>query len=232
MVNSSEDFEYIGAPCGKEDNKEKVKCTTFGDTGVYLTLKEIEPIIAKYVESNSNKLFNISINKGQHDMFSVNSSRYATNGVTEDEFIRAHRELVKKEKAKMAGYYRPLPDCLTIKKSCIDGLGVFAKKRIFLLDVRDPYEWMTHIALIFNKEYDQPINQLFRTPVGGFINHSINPNCNIGKISQVSTDDFTTEKYFLRPLRDIEADEEITVDYTKELCGLSGYDGAEFLKDK
>lgn len=228
------DLEYIGAPCGTEDN------------GVKITMRRefcgagYRPGIGMYEYLNDDdlynkgcsKLSNISINKGQDEMFSFYSP-YSKAASNYNALIQNGTLTPKQAVENILGNkksYRPLPDSLTIKESSIDGLGLFAVKHIHLLDVRDPYEWMTHVFLTINKD-NQPIRQLFRTPVGGFINHSINPNCTIGKISQVSANDFTTEKYFLRPLRDIEAGEEITVDYKKELCGLSGYDDAEFLKD-
>ena len=64
--------------------------------------------------------------------------------------------------------YRPLPKGLTIKESKIDGLGLHASmphsagtkfgETHVLVHSRDRHEWV-------------------RTPLGGFINHSNNPNC-------------------------------------------------------
>ena len=59
--------------------------------------------------------------------------------------------------------YKPLPDSLTIKKSPIHGLGLFAIKKI-------------------NKGVDLGIthyvtkDKLIRTPLGGFVNSSNKPN--------------------------------------------------------
>ena len=36
-------------------------------------------------------------------------------------------------------YYRPLPDCLTIKESSIEGLGLFTKKDIEFFPYPDLY---------------------------------------------------------------------------------------------
>jgi hypothetical protein len=65
--------------------------------------------------------------------------------------------------------YRPLPKEVTIKQSGIEGLGLFAVK-----DIR-PYTdlGLTHIP---NEEYE---NGYIRTPLGGFVNHSDNPNCKV-----------------------------------------------------
>ena len=71
--------------------------------------------------------------------------------------------------------YRPLPDYLTIQPSKVEGLGLFTLKDL------EPYEslGMTH-AHWFGED-----NNLLRTPLGGFINHSETPNCKIqGKMTR------------------------------------------------
>ena len=103
--------------------------------------------------------------------------------------------------------YRPLPEGLTISQSKIDGLGLHALKDFeagekfgethVLVHSRDRHEWI-------------------RTPLGGFINHSDNPNCIIQKQEEGSD---TLEKgfpviHFLVTLRAIQKDEELTVRYT------------------
>ena len=55
--------------------------------------------------------------------------------------------------------YNPLPICCTIRPSWIEGLGVFAVKEIR----QDTELGVSHI------EFE---NELYRTPLGGFINHS------------------------------------------------------------
>jgi len=62
--------------------------------------------------------------------------------------------------------YKPLPDYLTIKKSPIAGLGLFAIEPID----QGTYIGMTHIA------YVKAENGVVRTPLGGFGNHSNTPN--------------------------------------------------------
>ena len=62
--------------------------------------------------------------------------------------------------------YRPLPECLTIKKSPIEGLGLYASKNI----KANSFIGLTHI-------YDENFeNNYIRTPLGGFYNHSNKPN--------------------------------------------------------
>ena len=59
--------------------------------------------------------------------------------------------------------YKPLPDNLELRPSEIHGYGVFALKDI-------PAGEMLGLSHIQSPE-------LIRTPLGGYINHSMNPNC-------------------------------------------------------
>ena len=62
--------------------------------------------------------------------------------------------------------YRPLPDQLTIKNSEIEGLGLFSKAKI----KKNSFIGVTHLRdELFEGKY-------IRTPLGGFYNHSDNPN--------------------------------------------------------
>ena len=61
--------------------------------------------------------------------------------------------------------YRPLPDELTIKNSPIEGLGLFATKKI----KANTFIGVTHIR---DEQFE---NKYIRTPLGGFYNHSDNP---------------------------------------------------------
>ena len=90
--------------------------------------------------------------------------------------------------------YRPLPSYLTIRDSQIEGLGLFAKENI----EKEKKIGISHIFWFAGS------NGLMRTPLGGFINHSDTPNCEIrGKY-----------KKYLHTLFDIKAGEELTVKYT------------------
>ena len=63
-------------------------------------------------------------------------------------------------------YYKPLPDEVCIKKSPIDGHGIFAAQ-----DIEENKDLgSTHIKVPMILTY-------IRTPLGGFINHSDEPNC-------------------------------------------------------
>tara|TARA_R100001143_G_scaffold38844_1_gene35760 strand:+ start:228 stop:644 length:417 start_codon:yes stop_codon:yes gene_type:complete len=108
--------------------------------------------------------------------------------------------------------YKPLPPELFIKESSIHGVGLYTNvklKRISQLGI-------SHVQI--GKE-------LYRTPLGGFINHSDNPNCiktgslKTTKIVDAEAPNLHTKgpKYTvwnLSTLRDIEAGEELTVKYT------------------
>jgi SET domain-containing protein len=89
--------------------------------------------------------------------------------------------------------YKPLPDSLTIKDSKIEGLGLFANE-----DISENITLGVSHLISSN-------GSLTRTPLGGFYNHSNEPNCIKKKV-------FTT--HYLVSLREIKAGEEITVSYT------------------
>ena len=96
--------------------------------------------------------------------------------------------------------YNPLPDTLTIKESKVHGLGLFAVERI-------PAERFLGIGWI---KAEPAHDGVWRTPLGGFINHSDTPNC-----VKICKDDPTSEDIFLSVGdKDIEAGEELTVKYT------------------
>ena len=99
--------------------------------------------------------------------------------------------------------YKPLPESLTIQQSGIDGLGLFAKEGI----AQGTNLGMTHLKLNGN---------LFRTPLGGFINHS--DDANVVKVELLMTNEtkikFNYKKWNLVTLRDIKKGEELTVKYT------------------
>jgi SET domain-containing protein len=63
--------------------------------------------------------------------------------------------------------YRPLPEGLTIESSTIQGLGLFATTELTI-----GHEFgITHI------QDERFPDGYIRTPLGGFFNHSITPNC-------------------------------------------------------
>ena len=96
--------------------------------------------------------------------------------------------------------YQPLPDELEICCSPIQGMGIFAKQKI----PKGTNFGMTHL---------QVSESLVRTPLGGFLNHSEDPNCEKVKLYFKSDKgDFT--KWNLVTIKDIKAGEELTLTYT------------------
>jgi SET domain-containing protein len=91
--------------------------------------------------------------------------------------------------------YKPLPEEVYLKDSVIHGLGLFAKH---ILDSGINLG-MTHV---YDSEQE---DGRIRTPLGGFINHSEEPNCELIKIGKY---------YYLITVKDIMPDEEITLKYT------------------
>ena len=89
--------------------------------------------------------------------------------------------------------YKPLPDSLTIKSSDISGLGLFATEGIG----QGTNLGTTHIKVK---------DEIIRTPLGGFVNHSDENNC-------VKTE-LRDEKWNLITLRNIKEGEELTLKYT------------------
>ena len=119
--------------------------------------------------------------------------------------------------------YQPLPSCLTIKPSPIHGLGLFANQQI-------PAGHDLGIAHIEMVEWMSFPQNHCRTPLGGFYNHSPNPNCQL--VSNGNTKRLVTTQ-------EIEIDQEITCTYTLyrlwiwvgllEVLGFWKYQGCELI---
>ena len=97
--------------------------------------------------------------------------------------------------------YKPLPESLTIKQSGIDGLGLFADQKI----MHGTNLGITHLKIG---------DTIFRTPLGGFINHSNTPNCLKVELRMTAETLLLDKKWNLVALRDIKEGEELTVRYT------------------
>jgi len=92
--------------------------------------------------------------------------------------------------------FKPLPSNVTIQKSTIHGLGLFALAKISA-------ETELGISHVKDNRFS---NGYIRTPLGGFFNHSTKPNC-----KAIYDGDFIK----IKTLVNINAGDEITVDYTK-----------------
>ena len=90
--------------------------------------------------------------------------------------------------------YRPLPKQVTIKKSYIEGLGLFASENI-------PMNSKLGISHVKDERFE---DGYIRTPLGGFVNHSDIPNCEFYK------DD---GDYILWTIRPINIGHELTAEY-------------------
>ncbi len=101
--------------------------------------------------------------------------------------------------------YRPLPESVTIKESGISGLGLFAREGIS----RGTNLGMTHLKIG---------DTIFRTPLGGFINHSDTPNCDKVELRMTSEDlrghQYSYKKWNLVTGQNIKKGKELTLKYT------------------
>ena len=87
--------------------------------------------------------------------------------------------------------YKALPDALHIGDSQVAGQGIFATEDIPV----NTELGLSHILL----------EEIFRTPLGGFINHSDDPNCVKYPVDN---------KYYIKTIRPIKAGEELFLKYT------------------
>ena len=101
--------------------------------------------------------------------------------------------------------YKPLPSSLTIKISKVNGLGLFANEDI----TQSTNLGMTHLKIG---------DTIFRTPLGGFINHSDTPNCDKAELRMPNEDlqghQYHYKKWNLITGQDIKKGEELTLRYT------------------
>lgn len=96
--------------------------------------------------------------------------------------------------------YDPMLGFFDIRESSIHGKGLFLKEDRNTI----PIESITHHCIGGNDSS----GTFIRTPIGGFINHSDNPNC---KIEEFKT--FYGSVYMLKVLREIKGGDEITINY-------------------
>ena len=97
-------------------------------------------------------------------------------------------------------YYKPLPENLYINKSKIEGYGIFANDNL----KKDLDLGTTHIKVPMIYGY-------VRTPLGGFVNHSIDNNCIL--YVKEDWDDYII--YNIITTKKILANEEILLNYEK-----------------
>ena len=106
------------------------------------------------------------------------------------------------EKCKDKEPYTPLPEYLAIGPSEIHGAGILAKEDI-------PGEVVIGISHVYDPNFQ---HDYIRTPLGGFINHSEDANC---ELVEDENDDYKR----LKTLRKIQEGEELTLKYhLYEIC--------------
>ena len=101
--------------------------------------------------------------------------------------------------------YKPLPESLTISTSGVHGLGLFADQKI----IAGTNLGMSHLKIG---------DTIFRTPLGGFINHANEPNCIKAELRMSDEDmkghQYNYKKWNLIVIHDLKKGEELTVRYT------------------
>lgn len=93
--------------------------------------------------------------------------------------------------------YKPLPDYLAIGPSDIHGAGIIAKDDI-------PAEIDMGISHVYDPNFQ---HDYVRTPLGGFINHSDDANCEL-------IEDEDSEYKRIRTIRKVLEGEELTLKYS------------------
>ena len=105
--------------------------------------------------------------------------------------------------AKKKNPYKPLPDYLSIGPSDIHGAGIIAKDDI-------PSDIEIGISHVYDPNFQ---HEYIRTPLGGFMNHNDDPNC------ELIDDDENTDYKKIRTIKKIEAGKELTLKYSMyDLC--------------
>ena len=100
--------------------------------------------------------------------------------------------------------YKPLPNNLRLGFSDIHDIGLFAKEDI-------------PTGTNFGMSHLQFGKNIIRTPLGGFINHSDEPNCEKVKLTFTVEEDqpaYKFNRWNLITIKDIKEGEELTLKYT------------------
>jgi SET domain-containing protein len=90
--------------------------------------------------------------------------------------------------------HKPLPAEVYIAESPFHGHGIFAAKSI-------PADYDFGITHVADTRFP---NGFIRTPFGGFINHSFEPNCRLLEIE---------DTLHIKTIKSIDKDQELTIDY-------------------
>ena len=136
-------------------------------------------------------------------------SRTRNPNIDKEYYARHREEILLKEKIyyrkKEGLMYKPLPESLTIKPSGIDGLGLFARQDL----APGTNLGMSHLKIG---------DSIFRTPLGGFINHANEANCVKAELRMIDEDikghEYNYKKWNLITSQDVKEGDELTVRYT------------------
>ena len=101
------------------------------------------------------------------------------------------------KKCKNKEPYNPLPEYLAIGPSQIHGAGILATEDI-------PGEVVIGISHVYDPNFQ---HDYIRTPLGGFVNHSDDPNVEL-------IEDENDEYKRLKTIKKIEKGEELTLKYS------------------
>ena len=92
--------------------------------------------------------------------------------------------------------YKALPNWIHVKDSRVAGQGLFAKDDV----PEDVYLGISHVVVDV---------EIMRTPLGGFVNHSDDPNC----VKECEEKEWG-KIYHMRTIKPIKKDEELFLKYT------------------
>ena len=106
--------------------------------------------------------------------------------------------------------YKPLPSGLTIKDSDIQGQGVFTNRDLHVGCNLGESHYRIDTSGVESINQEENKNLFIRTPLGGFINHSEEPNCHRTQIRLKPGFD----KWIITVIKNIAAGEELTLKYT------------------
>ena len=106
--------------------------------------------------------------------------------------------------------YKPLPTGLFIKDSNIEGQGLFTTRDLIAGCELGESHYRIDTSGIESINEEENKNLFIRTPLGGFINHSEEPNCHRTQIRIKPGFD----KWVITIIKNIKAGDELTLKYT------------------
>ena len=101
--------------------------------------------------------------------------------------------------------YRPLPFIVELKKSTVHGQGIFAISKL----AKGITVGRTQVEI----DIDSKFEDIIRTPLGGFVNHSDKPNCRRIVVNSVLNSGNKIKQHYLETIKNIKKGEELTLKY-------------------